>query len=141
MRYKPQRVEVSTNHTYLRPPYKTLKWWSQWWLKPMTWLCKFLKQYCERGEKLYYKTLVVNHDDILDKIQDMYDDMYSISCKKPAYLIVGRDHFDKLFGHSDIRYAMSFQMTQSGFKELYGMRIVLIPWITGCFCMPDMEDL
>ena len=139
--YRRQEVAMYTHQTYFRLPHKILKLWSQWWLKPMTKIYNFLKQYCEGQEMAYYKTIVVEYDTILSKIMDMHHNVYETGFKKPAYLVVGRDHFDDLFSQADIRYAMSFQITAKGFTHLYGMRIVLIPWITGCFCMPKMEDL
>lgn len=138
--YQQVKIDTSTCHTYWRLPERILRWWSQWWIKPMTKLYDFLGRYCQHTEVRYYKTITISYDTLLDKIMDICDNVYCTGFERPEYLFIGRDYFDDLLGHIDIRYVMSFQINASGFKELYGMNIIIVPWITGCFCMPKMEN-
>lgn len=139
-----QRVAITSSirKFYYVPTRKALKWWSPFWMKPMTWLYNYLHQYCQPlhdRERAYYKELVIDYFTIRDKIREIMRDVGKHERLFPAFLFIGYDHFQELLGTKDIDHAMSFQITNDGWHMLYGMRLVIVPWIKGCFCMPQME--
>ncbi len=117
--------------------------------KPHRWLQRFCFWILEKLEaykkeaSIEYKTHVIETDKILDYILESKVNLRSIYNEEARYIVLGLDAYSKL----DIELQdqmLCFEMPRfdlgrgAEFKEVHGLIVVLVPWLTGCFVLPKL---
>lgn len=109
---------------------------------------------CSEPKETIYKENVINDENIIELIRKYKINVEYIWREKPKYLIVGQDEYYKLTKE----YAHSIQHTNCELKfyvdknvydgmnhshneretSFWGFKLVVIPWISGCFILPEL---
>lgn len=88
-----------------------------------------------------FKVHSFDSDKLIDIIKEQEHVMYQVTTKRCKYVLVGRDHYERLIGESDyMTYRMfEFPQTVKGFL-FRGIKVVFIPWMTGMVAVPELSE-
>ena len=117
-----------------------------WFLNIIEKMIDYLSSFDTRGrtEEITCTEVVLFSRILSDLCFDQYERVWELTNKAPKILLIGRDEWKKLHGEL-IKQPFSFMFEPdyrmgSGYKVL-GMRVVVVPWISGLFCLPNLRDM
>jgi len=129
--------------TSLTPPKRDCyPWLRKLFMKAIDFLSDFDNR--NETEEECIKRVVLFSRDLTELCFDHYWRVYNLTNREPRILFIGRDQWEKLSG-SFYDQPVSFMFepdfrTRAGGKVL-GMRVIIVPWISGLFCLPDLDSL
>lgn len=79
-------------------------------------------------------------DSLLEAIWEQMMAIDFIYARKARYILIGKDHLARL--GAEIQDCVAIDIPWApGLKELYGARLITVPWFNGVVCLPDLEKL
>jgi hypothetical protein len=114
-------------------------WLQRWafWL-----LDKLSARACD--ESITYSTVHVDGNDIIQAVMRNRADIERLYNKRAKYLVIGAEDLARLLNEPSIRQMMRFRFPVQigGFDGrcgILGLEVVVVPWLSGFFVMPDLE--
>lgn len=104
---------------------------------------------CEYGyDRMTAKFAHFQTEDLVDLIMQQQDMVYQIYRKQVKYVLVGRDHYERLVKDTDFMSHIMFQFPHHYMSPrrmdyptaFYGLRVVFIPWMEGIVAVPEMPS-
>lgn len=99
----------------------------------LAWLRKF-----EPPPTVRIKTTIFEFDTLLEEINQHQRSVYRLTGKKPKYLFIGRDKYCQATGEQLGYYPLALDR---GRNTCFGMTVMVVPWIDGLFCLPDIDEI
>lgn len=103
---------------------------------------------CEYGhERMSVKSTYFKTEDLVDLILKQEGMIRAIYHKQVKYVLVGRDHYERLVVNTDFMSHVMFEFphnytTHRGTypSAFRGLRVVFIPWMEGIVAVPEMPS-
>lgn len=77
---------------------------------------------------------------LLDAIKEQMFAVDLIYARKVRYVLIGKDYLAQL--GSEIQECLAIDIPwMPGLEQLYGARLITVPWFEGIVCLPDLEKL
>ena len=87
----------------------------------------------------------VSIDDIVRSLHDCQLKM-GLTGIRPRYLLVGKSEMRDILNMPEVEHMFSFHVPKEDINArikpevaIFGVTVVLVPWIEGIFCMPEIE--
>jgi len=117
-------------------------------------LARYGKEYAHRVDYVAMQRFVIRHHDIANEVLAARQAIlraYGRAHRLTVYM--GRDKFDRFLSSGTVRTMERMGAVRipvksdlhltgpAGTWTIYGMELVLVPWMTGMLVVPDIEDL
>jgi len=87
-----------------------------------------------------YTVVTLDTRKLMDMINDHAYDIRRRTGADPKYIIMGRDKYYQLTGEIAQRSPRIIDLTTPT-TSVMGMSLIVVPWIDGLFCLPDLDSL
>lgn len=126
--------------TLIQPPKRQAPRWLYRLLKKAhAWLDDFANEPVE----VSIKTTTIDFSQKFDGIHEHIREIQRTTGMRPKYLFIGRDVYFELSKEVLDRFpfAINYNYPPQRGNELFGLTVVVVPWIDGIFCLPDLDKL
>jgi hypothetical protein len=125
--------------------------WGKWrWLQNLSRrLFEKLSTPCmEEQTKVAYSEVVIDTNALLQAVGAHMQDVWNLRCgRRPRYLIMGEEDFLDIMNQSrgtavggGLMFAATLNAPGTP-QALFGMEIIVVPWIKGWFALPGLEEM
>jgi hypothetical protein len=112
------------------------------WMKPyLDKMYSYLGEFQSAGIAVEYETVVIDFSSILDGLHAHIREISYSTGLTPKYLIIGRDKYYELSGQVLKEMPYIIGPYPHDRLEIFGLKVVIVPWIDGLFCLPDLGAL
>lgn len=126
--------------TFTHPPKRLApRWLYRLFKKAYAWLGDFVNEPVEAS----IKTTTIDFTKKFDAIRQHKYEIERTTGLRPKYLFIGREAYFELTNEQMNDYPFLLPMNLSGPPEttVLGLTVVVVPWIEGMFCLPDLDRL
>lgn len=114
-----------------------------WLLRVIRPLHKWLGDFVVEQTELNIETTRI---DLADKLSAIQEHMYECENQtglRPKYLIVGRDTYYEMTNETMKAHPFLINVQHPHYQGsmIFGLTVVMVPWIEGMFCLPDLDRL
>lgn len=113
----------------------------KWLMRFIDRLYHYLGDFQPIGVSIEYETTVIDFTSIIDGLHQHIHEVRRTTALDPKYLIIGREEYYKLSGQIMKDYPYSFGPYPHDQLDILGLQVVIVPWIDGLFCLPDLGRL
>jgi hypothetical protein len=123
------------------PKRQAPRWLYRLFKKAHAWLGEFVNEPVTSS----IKTTTVDFSKKFDGILQHINEVQRTTGLRPKFLIVGREAYYELSGEILGKYPFMFpyppDRQEARPDSLFGLQVVVVPWIDGMFCLPDLDRL
>lgn len=103
------------------------------------WLGDFITHPLEKS--VTYHTTEIKIDKYLDVIKRHARNIENTTMMRPKYLLIGREDYYNMTGEVMKGYPFSVGPYPETQLQIFGLQIIIVPWIDGMFCLPDLDEM
>lgn len=92
-------------------------------------------------DQFTYQQITIDPKSIMESISRQHKEILSLGHHTAGKIYIGPEEMDRLGYESDFSSPVSFSAPYYHKSEIYGMKIIVVPWLQGIFVAPQDKYL
>lgn len=115
----------------------------KWLLRIFQWAYNWLGDFItpSPAKSVSYHRVEIKFDKYYNDIRQHVHEIERDTGQRPRYLFMGHKEYYEMTGQVMNDYPLMLGPFPEEQLQLFGLRIIIVPWIEGLFCLPDLDKM